>query len=239
MSAARKNSGTPIGTVMAIACATVPVSTPRRTLALLKANVAAEQMARSPPSTPCRPPDVFQRELVDRIERQRNAGAAMQIGCVVPGFRHSASTDARRRAYGSIRATDSIRATNSTHASPRREIGAFGHLGPLGDLVLEKTRQLLRRAADEAIAERNAARLDVGLRQDARHVAIDLGDYVARRALGGEERKPGGFLLHRHALLLEGRHLRQRFAARVARHRERPHLTGLHIAERAAERGKP
>jgi hypothetical protein len=49
--AARKNSGTPIGTVIAIAWVTVPVSTPRRTLALLNANVAAEQTANRPPST--------------------------------------------------------------------------------------------------------------------------------------------------------------------------------------------
>src|SRR5689334_4272640 len=82
-SAARKNSGTPIGTVIAIACATDPVSTPRRTLALLKANVAAEQMARSPPSTLYCPPKFVSGELVARIERQRNAGAAMQIGPVV------------------------------------------------------------------------------------------------------------------------------------------------------------
>jgi hypothetical protein len=41
----------PIGTVIAIAWMTVPVSTPRRTLALLKANVAAEQTANNPPST--------------------------------------------------------------------------------------------------------------------------------------------------------------------------------------------
>ncbi len=46
-----KNSGTPIGTVMAMACATEPVSTPRRRLALLKAKVAADKSARKPAST--------------------------------------------------------------------------------------------------------------------------------------------------------------------------------------------
>jgi hypothetical protein len=40
---------------MAIACPTVPVRTPRRTLALLKANVAAEQIASKAPSTPVIP----------------------------------------------------------------------------------------------------------------------------------------------------------------------------------------
>src|SRR5688572_20675800 len=46
-----KNSGTPIGTVIAMACATEPVSTPRRRLALLKAKVAADKSARKPAST--------------------------------------------------------------------------------------------------------------------------------------------------------------------------------------------
>jgi hypothetical protein len=46
-----KNIGTPIGTVMAIACATEPVSTPRRAAALLKANVAAARRPNNPPST--------------------------------------------------------------------------------------------------------------------------------------------------------------------------------------------
>ena len=50
-SAARRKIGTPIGTVIAIACETEPVSTPRRALALLKANVAADSAARNTPST--------------------------------------------------------------------------------------------------------------------------------------------------------------------------------------------
>src|SRR5581483_1153420 len=50
-SASTSEIGTPIGTVIAIACSTEPVSTPRRRLALLKANVAAEQSAMRPPST--------------------------------------------------------------------------------------------------------------------------------------------------------------------------------------------
>ena len=41
-SAAIRKMGTPIGTVITSACTTDPVSTPRRALALLKANVAAE-----------------------------------------------------------------------------------------------------------------------------------------------------------------------------------------------------
>ena len=45
-SAAMKNSGTPIGTVIAMPCEIEPVSTARRTLALLNANEAAEQSAR-------------------------------------------------------------------------------------------------------------------------------------------------------------------------------------------------
>ena len=50
--AAMKNNGTPTGTVIAMPCNTDPVSTPRRTLALFKANVAADSRARNPPSTP-------------------------------------------------------------------------------------------------------------------------------------------------------------------------------------------
>src|SRR5262249_1265094 len=45
-----KNSGTPIGTVIAIACNTDPLRTPRRTLALFSANVAADNSANRPPS---------------------------------------------------------------------------------------------------------------------------------------------------------------------------------------------
>src|SRR4051794_6659913 len=49
-SATRKNIGSPSGTVIAMAWPTVPVKTPRRTLALLKAKVAAEQIASRAPS---------------------------------------------------------------------------------------------------------------------------------------------------------------------------------------------
>ena len=50
-STAARNIGTPIGTVIASACATEPVSTPRRALALLNANVAADSAASNTPST--------------------------------------------------------------------------------------------------------------------------------------------------------------------------------------------
>src|SRR5688572_24906879 len=50
-SAATKNSGTPIGTVIAMPCTIEPLRTARRTLALLNAKQAAEQSARKPPST--------------------------------------------------------------------------------------------------------------------------------------------------------------------------------------------
>jgi hypothetical protein len=50
-STASRKIGTPIGTVTASACSTEPVSTPRRALALLKANVAADSAARHTPST--------------------------------------------------------------------------------------------------------------------------------------------------------------------------------------------
>src|SRR3954447_22267251 len=50
-SAAMKNTGSPSGTVMTMACQTEPVSTPRRRLALLKAKVAADKNARKPAST--------------------------------------------------------------------------------------------------------------------------------------------------------------------------------------------
>src|SRR5262249_31626343 len=50
-STATKKIGTPIGTVITSACATEPLSTPRRALALLKANVAADSAARHTPST--------------------------------------------------------------------------------------------------------------------------------------------------------------------------------------------
>ena len=39
----RNEIGSPIGTVIAIACSTVPLRTPRRMLALLKAKVAADK----------------------------------------------------------------------------------------------------------------------------------------------------------------------------------------------------
>src|SRR5690348_7620725 len=50
-SATRNEIGNPIGTVIAIACSTEPVSTPRRTLALFSAKVAADRIAIKPPST--------------------------------------------------------------------------------------------------------------------------------------------------------------------------------------------
>ena len=50
-SAATKNSGTPMGTLIESACNTEPVSTPRRALALLKAKMAAEKTAKKTPST--------------------------------------------------------------------------------------------------------------------------------------------------------------------------------------------
>src|SRR5262245_16376494 len=51
ISAAMKNSGKPIGTVIAMPWVIEPVSTARRTLALLKANEAADKSARKAPST--------------------------------------------------------------------------------------------------------------------------------------------------------------------------------------------
>ena len=47
--------GSPSGTEIDMACRTLPVSTPRRARALLKANVAAAQSARKPPNPipPC------------------------------------------------------------------------------------------------------------------------------------------------------------------------------------------
>jgi hypothetical protein len=51
VTSAAKRTGTPIGTVIAMPCAIEPVSTARRTLALLNAKQAAEQTARRPPST--------------------------------------------------------------------------------------------------------------------------------------------------------------------------------------------
>src|SRR3954465_10413814 len=71
-SAARKNSGRPSGTVMAIACPTVPVRTPRRTLALLKANVAAEQIASKAPNTPAIP-----------FVMPRESGASSNLGLAI------------------------------------------------------------------------------------------------------------------------------------------------------------
>src|SRR5262245_43130851 len=50
----------------------------------------------------------------------------------------------------------------------------LGDLGPLGDLVLEEGVELRRRAADVAIAERYRLLLDVGQRQDALHVGVNL-----------------------------------------------------------------
>src|SRR6266508_3108474 len=56
---ASRKIGTPIGTVIASACSTEPVNTPRRALALLNANVAADSAARHTPSTR-RPLEHFQ-----------------------------------------------------------------------------------------------------------------------------------------------------------------------------------
>jgi hypothetical protein len=46
-----RNSGTPSGTVIAMAWVMLPVMTPRRALALLNANVTAARSAKNPPST--------------------------------------------------------------------------------------------------------------------------------------------------------------------------------------------
>ena len=42
---------TPIGTEMAMACIGVPLTTPRRTMALFRANEAADRIAKIAPST--------------------------------------------------------------------------------------------------------------------------------------------------------------------------------------------
>src|SRR5215211_5961897 len=55
-SVARKKIGTPMGTVIAMAWDSVPVSTPRRALVLFNANVTAASSAKKPPSTPAKPP---------------------------------------------------------------------------------------------------------------------------------------------------------------------------------------
>src|SRR5262245_18077037 len=46
-----KNEGTPSGTVIAMAWAMLPLSTPRRMLALFSAKVTAARSAKKPPST--------------------------------------------------------------------------------------------------------------------------------------------------------------------------------------------
>src|SRR5262245_32309740 len=53
---ATKKSGTPMGTVIAIAWDIVPVSTPRRALVLFNANVTAASSAKKPPSPRPEPP---------------------------------------------------------------------------------------------------------------------------------------------------------------------------------------
>src|SRR5262249_23724777 len=80
----------------------------------------------------------------------------------------------------------------------------LGERGPFGDLAVDKLRELGGRAADQAEAERLRLRLHVGQRQNARDVGVDLGDDLLRRALGREQRVPGGFA-ELDALLLEGR----------------------------------
>src|SRR5438445_5790137 len=227
-SAARKNSGTPIGTVIAMACPTVPVSTPRRTQALLKANVAAEQTARRLPSTCAMSPalllcssanfQIVMRGLDPRI----HLFFARWIAGSSPAMTIDGSTTAQK-----------------LNASPRAEVGILRHRGPFGDLGLEEGAELVRRAPDEAVAERHRALLDVRQREHPRNVAVDLGDDVLGRAFRREEGEPGRLLLHGDARLLEGRHIRQRLGARMSRHRQRPHLAGLHVAERAAKRREP
>ena len=62
MKAIGRKQSTPIGTVMAMACIGVPLTTPRRTEALLKANAAADRIAKVAPST-CGP-DFYLRAAV-------------------------------------------------------------------------------------------------------------------------------------------------------------------------------
>ena len=45
------NNGTPIGTVMDIACRTLPVRIPRRSVAVLRPNNAADTSERSAPNS--------------------------------------------------------------------------------------------------------------------------------------------------------------------------------------------
>jgi hypothetical protein len=52
----RKNIGSPIGTPIASACATEPVSTPRRVTALFKPKETADKTAKAAPSTFPGPP---------------------------------------------------------------------------------------------------------------------------------------------------------------------------------------
>src|SRR5262245_65446192 len=70
---------------------------------------------------------------------------------------------------------------------------ALGEFRPFGNLALEERVELLGRAADKTIAEGDRLLLDVGQRQDALHVGIDLGDDRLRRGLGREERVPRRF----------------------------------------------
>src|SRR5215467_14000363 len=60
------------------------------------------------------------------------------------------------------------------HTLACAELRFAGDLGPFGDLGLEEGRKLIRRAADETIAEGHAARLDVGEREHALDIGVDL-----------------------------------------------------------------
>src|SRR5207253_882643 len=87
----------------------------------------------------------------------------------------------------------STRPRGSASDRPRRrslERALFLERVPFRNFALQMRSELLRRAADEAIAELSPTLLHLGQRQHLFQIAVDLVDDRPRRALGGEERVP-------------------------------------------------
>src|SRR3954465_5449804 len=80
---------------------------------------------------------------------------------------------------------------------------------PLVGLALEIIPELLRRAADEAVAERKLLLAHIGPVDDGLQIAVDLVDDRLRRALRRKEAVPARLVLHVHAGFRERRNVGQ------------------------------
>src|SRR5262249_42222891 len=94
-------------------------------------------------------------------------------------------------------------------SSLRLYVGILDQLAPFGGFGADAFRELLRRAHDrEDEARRQEFFLEHRIVEDAPGLRVELGDDVARRALGGGEAVPGAGLVTGQSALLQGRHIR-------------------------------